>query len=125
VEDRPWKDLLWPLGLIAISLLVTYLGITIHLPSAPELFRWLSQSIGVQSAHIGIWLFVCVIGVAAHTFKLVNKFRYGITEIAFGVISSGVIVFRISPNDSVFSQWAALVGCAYVIARGMNNAFGE
>jgi hypothetical protein len=50
-----------------------------------------------------------------------NLWRYGMVEIAFGVAASISITFRMNLNQSVLAQWVALVGCAYVVARGLNN----
>ncbi len=49
-------------------------------------------------------------------------FAYGIAEIAFGGISSIVVVAGLTPGEIILSRWTALVGAAYVIARGLGNA---
>jgi hypothetical protein len=63
---------------------------------------------------------VVFIGIAAHLFKRKNQILYGQVEVAIGAASAFTIAAGIKPAEA-FSRWVALVGCAYVVARGFNN----
>jgi hypothetical protein len=64
---------------------------------------------------------IITIGAGAHVFKSRNKLRYGQTEVLFGGASAVKIATGMRPGESLFSQWVALAGAAYVVARGLNN----
>lgn len=59
-------------------------------------------------------------GVLAHFFKRKNQIRYGQVEVIIGALSAFKVAEGINPAEA-FSRWAALVGCSYFIARGLNN----
>jgi hypothetical protein len=50
-----------------------------------------------------------------------NWCGYGTVEIIFWIVSGFSIAFSLQPDKPWMPQGATLVGCAYVIARGMNN----
>jgi len=83
-------------------------------------FRWLVKTFGIHLAQTAIFLGVVVVGTFAHWFKKKNQKWYGVVEVVFGVASAGSISFRMMPGP-LFTQWATLAGCVYVIARGLNN----
>jgi len=92
--------------------------LTLQLPSLFNRLLSLAGSAGVQ---LLIALTVIVLGVMAFVFKRRNQFWYGIIEASFGAASTITLVFSSTPSDMHLSQWAGLVGCAYVIARGTTN----
>jgi len=84
-------------------------------------FRWLARIFGIHVAQSAIFLVVIIVGTFAHWFKKKNQKWYGLVEVVFGAASAGSISFRMTPGPPLFTQWATLAGCAYVIARGLNN----
>jgi hypothetical protein len=65
-------------------------------------------------------------GWSAHHFKRLNQLVYGYVEVFFGTISAIAIVSRtnfaaVQFTTLTLAQYGALVGCAYVVARGLNN----
>jgi hypothetical protein len=63
-------------------------------------------------------------GALAHWFKKKNQKAYGFVEVLFGLAAAANIVFsKSSPRDLLLVQWAGLVACTYVVARGLNNRF--
>ena len=77
---------------------------------------------------LGLYGMRCVVlgavigfGFCAHFWKRKHQYTYGVGELIFACMATAFIAFRIIPGQSVLSQWVALGGAAYVIARGLNN----
>jgi hypothetical protein len=70
---------------------------------------------------VALGIGIIAVGAGAHFFKKRNKMRYGQTEVLFGGASAVKIATGMHPGESLFSQWVALAGAAYVVARGLNN----
>jgi hypothetical protein len=70
---------------------------------------------------VALAIVIIAIGAGAHVFKSRNRLRYGQTEVLFGGASAVKIATGMHPGESLFSQWVALAGAAYVVARGLNN----
>jgi hypothetical protein len=69
---------------------------------------------------------VAALGFAASEFKLRSKLYYGTIEVFFGVISSIAVLTKVHFTPVPVSQMSlaqvtALVGSAYVVARGFTN----
>jgi len=60
-------------------------------------------------------------GFIAFGFKKINLLFYGMVEVAFGISSALTLAFSGLPSELHLSQWTSLVGCVYVISRGMSN----
>jgi hypothetical protein len=106
------------LVLFAVGLIASGRGL---LFKGPPLYSWAARTIGTYLTHLIIGAVVVFLGIAAHWFKGKNQRWYGMVEVLFGSISGFGIALNISPRNSWLTQGAALVGCAYVIARGLNN----
>jgi hypothetical protein len=78
----------------------------------------LSSNRGFQ---VLIFLSLLLLGYSAFLFKSWDQRWYGVGEVCFGIFSGGNIAFSLRSNGAMFGHWAALVGCVYVIARGLNN----
>jgi hypothetical protein len=65
----------------------------------------------------------CIVGLGllAYEFKKRDQLFYGRVEICFGIASAITLAFSSKPNEMHLTQWASLVGAAFVIARGRNN----
>jgi uncharacterized membrane protein HdeD (DUF308 family) len=87
----------------------------------PRLFALTSRLVGPYAAQIGVGVTVIALGVGAHKFKQRKQDWYGMVDVAFGSIGGLSICFTLSPGQTILSQWVGLTGCAYVIARGLNN----
>jgi len=88
---------------------------------APEGFALASRVLGLYGAQAGVGVAVIACGVGAHRFKQKKQHWYGMVEVAFGALGGLSICFTLLPGQTLFSQWVALMGCVYVIARGLNN----
>lgn len=86
-----------------------------------DLFAFLYQTLGRFGAQASVACAVLVVGGLAHMFKQRNQLWYGILEVGFAGGCAASIASGMSPHEALFSQWAALGGAAYVVARGLNN----
>jgi len=62
---------------------------------------------------------VVALGYAAYRFKRSNQSWYGISEISFGFFSALATVWSV--GDFATTNWVAIVGSTYVVARGVSN----
>ena len=85
------------------------------------LFNWVAHTTSLYGAQFLVAIVVVSMGVFAHWFKRMNQAWYGGVECAFGVIYGISTAFGIRPGEPMFGHWATLVGCIYIIARGLNN----
>ena len=84
---------------------------------------WLEHLLGTKHSGEALGLTVVAVGYVAHRFKRISQRWYGVVEVAFGVASGFAVAFSIyTPSPSV-TQWATLIGCAYVLTRGLNNVY--
>jgi hypothetical protein len=86
-----------------------------------RLFSYLVAHIGLHGTQYLIVLLVSLAGVTAYWFKRHNQRLYGLVEIVFALISATSLASGLTPGQAMISRWAALVGCAYILARGVNN----
>jgi predicted membrane channel-forming protein YqfA (hemolysin III family) len=103
-------------GYLSIATIFIYLGLLLR-----TLFLFLTDTLGLKVAQIIVAIVVIGLGVAAHKFKRRNQRLYGVCEIIFGSTSAIGIASGLSSTGVLFSRWAALAGCVYVVARGLNN----
>jgi hypothetical protein len=98
-------------------------GIAIHAgyTFGPGLLRAYGTSLPLFWFRTTVAVAALVIGWGAHYFKLRNQQHYGTVEIIFGAVSAFKVVETLDPRELVLSQWAALVGAVYIIARGLGN----
>ena len=66
-------------------------------------------------------LFVLGFGYAAHWFKTKSQYWYGCSEVAMATALALNVARGMNPGEPMFSRWAALVGTAYIVARGLSN----
>lgn len=88
---------------------------------ASRVFWALGRAFGVRGAEVA--LVVLLFGVAwlAFEFKRRQQGWYGLCEIGFGITSGATVAATMVPGSSTLPQWMALVGCGYIIVRGMTN----
>lgn len=86
-----------------------------------RILPFLGRILGLYGTRVVIFCVVVGFGISAHVWKRKNQYTYGFGEVLFACMATGYIAFRIVPGQSVLSQWIALMGAAYVIARGLNN----
>jgi len=112
-----WMEDFRPLAVIGL------LGVVVKFfqENVTLVFRAFAAVLGLPWAHIVAFILVVGTGLLAHWFKDKNQLWYGIVEVAVGVGSAATVVFSLKVTGAMFPQWTALVGCAYVIARGLNN----
>jgi D-alanine-D-alanine ligase-like ATP-grasp enzyme len=72
-------------------------------------------------AQIGAAVVVAGMGYSAYRFKKWKQWWYGLVEIAFGFFSVFPPLHGLNGSHDLIARWATLVGCAYVISRGLNN----
>ncbi len=120
------KTRLMVLATVLIIWFISVLMRLVYLSLIPEV-RHLAQDhpVDIQTT---LAAGVVIPGVLAFLFKKKDQFLYGVTETAFGVASGFTLVFSAPPNEIHLTQWASLIGCVYIIARGIGNvneAFGN
>lgn len=86
-------------------------------------YLYLVRVVGPHRTQFIIWLGICAVGLVAHYFKRMSQRWYGMVEVIIGVASAFSIAIGLAPDRISLAQWSSLVGCAYVIARGMNNVY--
>jgi hypothetical protein len=86
-----------------------------------RMFWALGSAFGVRGAEAA--LVVLVFGAAwlAFQFKMRQQGWYGLCEVGFGIGSAATVARTMVPGSSTLPQWMALVGCGYVMVRGMTN----
>jgi hypothetical protein len=88
---------------------------------ASRVFATLIHAVGLHLAQIVVSIGVISAGILGHWFKRKNQRWYGFVEVVFGSASGIVIGFTMFAGQPLLTQWVTLVGCAYVISRGLNN----
>jgi hypothetical protein len=111
------KDFLWSFVILVLLAVLARLAIEY----GHNIYPWLVRIIGPYFSQIAIGSVIALIGWTAYRFKLRSQRWYGIVEAIFGGVSGYAIAFTLAPGKALLPQWASLVGCAYVIARGLNN----
>ncbi len=82
---------------------------------------FIARKLGLRTTQFLIALVVIIVGFLAHSFKKRSQYLYGLVEVAFGASSALAVAVVMPLTTIVFSRWAALLGCAYIVARGANN----
>jgi hypothetical protein len=111
------KQFLINIGFAALGGAIT----TFAFDYGPILYRLSTRLIGPHRTQVIIGIAVIAVGVMAHWFKRINQFGYGIVEVFFGGVSGFLLAFTMTPATAARTQWASLVACSYVVARGLNN----
>ncbi len=102
----------WSFGLIGLFFLIV----------AEDLFPALISAVGVTNTEFIVAAAVIALGILAFEFKRRNQMMYGLFEIAFGVASAFAVIAKMKPEVTSVSDWTALAGCVYIVARGISNA---
>lgn len=106
---------------ISVAVAVLSVSLTVLDRRFPDFYASLERVIGVYASRIVVSIAVIALGIGAHYFKRYSQLWYGAVEVIIGAASGISIAVGLRPNESMFSRWAALAGCVYVIARGLNN----
>src|SRR5579862_24833 len=83
----------------------------------PRGLELLTPHIGFRGVQTLVSLSILSAGVFAFWFKRKSQIWYAVFEVAFGSASGVNISFSTAHTGPLFAQWAAMVGCTYVIAR--------
>jgi hypothetical protein len=121
VRKMDWAERVAAFLQILVVLLSAAMTFLSPFRSFAHFFIWFNRVAGERV--LGFMLFAGVInmGVVAHQFKKQNQLWYGVVEVIFGAAYGFSTAFSIKPLDQGFGRWATLVGCTYIIARGLNN----
>lgn len=84
-------------------------------------YEFLKHTVGVQGTQYVIAASVIGAGIAAYFFRKTSQYIYRLVEVLFAAIAAIRISLRLQPQQILFTEWVALVGCAYVVARGVSN----
>jgi len=92
----------------------------------PETLRYVAKRAGAHFTQMFVAGIVIGAGWSAAIFKRRNQLWYGYVEVFFGVMSAIAIVSRTNFAAVEFAtlslaQFGGLVGCIYVVARGLTN----
>ena len=87
----------------------------------PKLFVYAGRVLGVRGAEILIIVIIFGAAWLAHEYKRKQQIRYGLLEVAFGILAVTNVALGMIPGSSTLSQGVALVASGYIIARGLNN----
>jgi hypothetical protein len=113
----------WPFP-VAVLLFFGYFFNEAHMPAV---WQFLVHTIGLVATQALTTVIVLGLGYGAYRFKLKSKLYYGYLEIMFGSFSAAAVVWRVHFAAADFTnlsigQGVALVGSAYVVARGLSNS---
>jgi hypothetical protein len=84
-------------------------------------FIRVAEVTGLHGAQFLLGIGVLGAGFLAHWFKQQSQGWYGWLEVIFGLCYGFNVAFGIRPGEPMFGHWATLIGCVYIIARGLNN----
>jgi len=104
-----------------ISSVILFAGIGYFVTYGPNALSILTRLFGLYGMRLLVGVVVVGCGITGYFWKRKNQYTYGLGEIAFGMLVTFYVTLRIESEHSYLSQWSALVGAAYVIARGLNN----
>jgi len=99
---------------LAWAMLIVFRLVYLMLPAAVRF-------LGDYGAKLLVATCIVALGFLAYEFKKRDQLLYGRIEICFGIASGITLAFSSMPNEMHVTQWASLVGSAFVIARGRNN----
>jgi hypothetical protein len=120
---RAGKSFRWE---ISISLAAFLIGVAVNRGYDQKLLSFLTRTVGPHFTQFLVAVTVIAVGWGAHLFKRRNQLVYGYVEAFIGVMSAIAIVSRtnfaaVQFTTLTLAQYGTLVGCAYVVARGLNN----
>jgi hypothetical protein len=81
----------------------------------------LIKLLGLYGLRTLVGIGVVFLGVSAWNLKKTDLFVYGLAEVLFGICSAVYVASGLKPDEILVSHWAALIGSAYVVARGLGN----
>lgn len=113
----------WFYFITTVSLILTGVSIFKVEESGPTIFAFLNSSFASGTIALILATVAGGAGFIAFAFKLFNKWLFGAVEVVFGVVSAYTISLTIMPGKLVLSQWTSLAACAYIVARGLTNAY--
>ena len=104
---------------VLISLAAT--GVNYAFTWREVIVAYLYETIGSNWTKAVIGSSVLLTGWIAHRFKQKRQILYGLCEVIFAGASAVHVAGRLAPGKGVSTQWGALIGFAYVVARGFGN----
>ncbi len=84
-------------------------------------YTWMMQACGVAVSHLLLATLVMALGVSAFIFKSKYQRTYGIVEVLFAGVAAVVAARQIKVGQDWSGQLATLVGCIYIVSRGLSN----
>jgi hypothetical protein len=115
-RPRRFRERFW---LIAMFFVAWCIAIVLRLAALmlPAIF----QTANVHKVQATVAAGIVAAGFLAFEFKRWNQLWYGTVEVGFGIASAFLLAFSTMPSEMHLTQWASLVGCAFVVGRGRNN----
>ena len=97
-----------------------------------DLFIWITpylrqgyaltlQKLGLQTTQLLLSAVIMGLGGLAYVFKQKDQRMYGIIEIIFAGAASVITSRQVRLGGDLASPIASLVGCVYIVSRGLNN----
>ena len=87
----------------------------------PVVVHALSDQLSSFRIRLVVVALVYAVGYLAHAFKQRNQSTYGSLEVIFGLACAFKFVAHMDFGRVLIYEWAALIGCCYIVTRGMNN----
>lgn len=109
-------------ALVRTVLLFVFIGIIFYATIVlPQLFTILDKNIPnkITLALIGA-IGSLIVGLGLYYFREQKRMYYALLEIAFGIVTGGIGILRVSTQGDL-SVWLALSASAYLIVRGLDN----
>jgi len=107
-------------GLFAVVWLLSS-AVIVVMPYVREGFLRLLQIFGVQVTQLLISLIVIALGSFAFLFKQKRLHSYGLVEVIFAAVAAVIASRQIKPNTEWAGPIASLIGCVYIVSRGLSN----
>ncbi len=107
--------------LYVFSISVAAIGVNYAFTWRGVIVAYLYENIGSYWTKAIISSSVLATGWIAYRFKKKRQILYGLCEVIFAATSAVHVVGRLAPGMEVPVQWGALIGFAYVVARGLGN----
>ena len=117
------RDILDWLILSGFALAIFFLADVVILlaPYAGQGYSWAMQTLGLQAAHLLLAASVISLGIGAFFFKTDYQPAYGVVELLFAAVGAVIAARQIHPGGDWSGQIATLIGCVYIVSRGLGN----
>jgi hypothetical protein len=86
-----------------------------------RIMHWIAGVMSWGPLQVVVGLAVLAVGALAYRFKRDHQFLFGLVELPVALATAMISAGGISRSPDSFSRIATIVGCIYVVSRGLEN----